>query len=347
MKKKIITLLLTTSAVLSLVGCGSKYEEYVTLGDYKNMTITDSTNTISSTKNSYSKEDIESHIRASICLYSPDLIKQTNEPITKDNCISFEGTVTDESGNESNFALSNKMVSELSDIKGLDEGVLNHKVGDTIKITLPLDTGTLTANIKIISVSNDPLTLFNNDWVKKYDSEYNCKTTDEYYKAIEKHLKSEAKENEKSTKISLIANNVLENAKVKKYPEESINKEIKNAKAQYSKMEELYNIDIKENIMTNNNLSSDEDYKNFLESIAKEQVKENLVYNRIAEIEKLNPTEKEYEEKIKEYKSEHKDSYDSYDVVGEEHVKQYILNDIVEDWLYENNTVKTNSTSSK
>ena len=77
------------------------------------------------------------------------------------------------------------------------------------------------------------------------------------------------------------------------------------------------------------------------ENHTKEQVKENLVYSRIAEIEKLTPTEEEYKEKISEYKKEHKNSYDSYDVLGEKKVKQYILNGIVEDWLYKNNTVVT------
>ena len=98
-------------------------------------------------------------------------------------------------------------------------------------------------------------------------------------------------------------------------------------------------MDIKSNIMTANNLSTDKDYEKYLKTLAEEQVKQNTIYNNIAEKEKLTPTEDEYTKKLKEYTTKHKDSYDSVDIIGEDAAKQYILNTIVEDWLYQNNSV--------
>lgn len=337
MRKKILLLLITTITAISLLGCAkSEYAKYINVGDYKNLELTDNSGIQEET---YTDEDVNNHIRTTICLENPDLIKETNAPIEDGNCVSFEGTITNSDGTESNFSLSNRMVSELSEIDGLKEGVIGHSVGEELEIPLSVGDEKMTAKIKITSVAEDPINYFNDEWVKTYDKDYNTKTTSEYKKAIKKHLKEEAETTNKSSKISVIVNDIMKNASVKEYPENSVNNELKSVKAQYKKMEEIYNVNIKENIMTNNNISTDDDYNKFLKSIAKEQVKTNLVFNRIAELEKIKPSEDEYKEKIKEYKKVHKDSYDSYDVIGEEKVRQYILNEIVEDWLYEHNTV--------
>ena len=114
MKKKIVTLLIATTAMLSLVGCGSTNDKYVSIKDYKNMKITDT----NLSQFDYSDEDVNNAIRSSIINYSPSLIIETNEPINEKSCISFEGTATNESGEESQFSLSYKMYSELEEIDG-------------------------------------------------------------------------------------------------------------------------------------------------------------------------------------------------------------------------------------
>lgn len=86
MKKKIVTLLIATTAMLSLVGCGSTYDKYVSIKDYKNMKITDT----NLSQFDYSDEDVNNTIRSSIINYSPNLITETNEAINEKSCISFE-----------------------------------------------------------------------------------------------------------------------------------------------------------------------------------------------------------------------------------------------------------------
>ena len=178
MKKKIVTLLIATTAMLSLVGCGSTYDKYVSIKDYKNMKITDT----NLSQFDYSDEDVNNTIRSSIINYSPNLITETNEAINEKSCISFEGTATNESGEESQFSLSYKMYSELAEIDGLQEGVLGHKTDDEIDLTLNLSSGKLTAHIKITLVANDPLNSFTDDWVKEYGNNENVETKDDYYK---------------------------------------------------------------------------------------------------------------------------------------------------------------------
>lgn len=335
MKKKIVTLLIATTAMLSLVGCGSTYDKYVSIKDYKNMKITDT----NLSQFDYSDEDVKNTIRSSIINYSPSLITETNEPINEKSCISFEGTATNESGEESQFSLSYKMYSELAEIDGLQEGVLGHKTGDEIDLTLNLSSGKLTAHIKITLVANDPLNSFTDEWVKEYGNNEDVETKDDYYKTIETQVKTNKEASSKSEKISAISEKLMKETEMKKYPDGAVEAELKVIKAQYAKLEELYNMDIKSNIMTANKLSTDKDYEKYLKTLAEEQVKQNTIYNNIAEKEKLTPTEDEYTKKLKEYTTEHKDSYDSVDIIGEDAAKQYILNTIVEDWLYQNNSV--------
>ena len=336
MKKKIITFLVTTISVITLIGCtSSEYKQYVDLGEYKNLKLT----TTGLTDEKISDEDVNNQIRDNITLYSPDLLKETNEKITEESCVSLDGTAQYEGSDASTFSLSNKMISELKDINGLADVVIGKSVNDKINTTLNLDSGKLTVNLTITSVVEDPLKLLTDDWVVKYAASEDIKTTKDYKKYIKEQLESQIKESNKTNKLSVIEDKIKETSKIKKYPENAIKKEIEIAKAQYEAMGKLYNLDIKTNIMTTNNLSSDEDYEKFIKSIATEEVDRNLIYNRIAEKEKLVPSDEDYTKKLSEYKSEHKDSYDSIDVIGEDTAKQYILNDIVDDWLYEHNTV--------
>ena len=336
MRKKLLTFLLTTVAVISLVGCSSsKYSKYVTVGEYENLKLTDTSGNQEAT---YSQDDIDRTIRENICIKTPTLLKQTKKPITDKNCVSFEGKIK-VNKETSDFSLSNKMIEEMSQIEGLKEGLMGHSVGEKLKIKVKINGQSLTANVKITSVTNDPLSVLTDAWVNKNDEEYKSKTVKEYKSNIKNYLKTTAENTNKSNKISVITNEIVKNSKVIKYPENAVSNELKCAKKQYKQMGKMYNINIKENIMQQNNLKTDKEYETFLNKIAKQETKRNLVFNRIAEIEKLTPSEDTYKKEIKTYKKEHKNSYDAYEIVGEKVVKQYILNEKVENWLYTHNTV--------
>lgn len=337
MRKKVIALLLTVVTVVSLTGCGSKYKEYISVDKYKNMKLT-TTEELSTEK--ISKDTVNNQIRHNICMYSPTFLKETDKGITENDCISFEGTVKTKDGTTTDFTASNEMMSSFKNIKGFKKAVIGHIVGDKFSFEIEDNNTTMTADIKITSVVSDPLELFTNDWVKNYSDNSNIKTTKKYYDYIKDELKTNAKNTNKSIKLTAIMKKIEKSTELKKYPDGAVKDELKVIKAQYDKMAELYNVTIKENIMANNNLSTNEEYENFLKKMAKDQVKENLIYCRIAEIEKLTPTEDEYQTYLKDYKSEHANSYDSLDIVGKKVAKQYILNEIVQDWLVEHNTVK-------
>ena len=83
----------------------------------------------------------------------------------------------------------------------------------------------------------------------------------------------------------------------------------------------------------------DEDtFNSQLSKAAKDQVKQDLAVNLIAEKEKLTPTEKELEKKYKEYAQQY--GYESVDALkeaaSEDDLKRMATQEAVQDWVTKN-----------
>ena len=172
-----------------------------------------------------------------------------------------------------------------------------------------------------------------------------AKTADEYRKEVRKQIESSAETANETTLKSEIQEALLEEIDVKKYPKDAVEEQKKQMTDYYTQMAGLYGIELSEFITTYLQMTEDE-----FNSKVKESAQQTAVFDEaiklIAEKQKLEPSEKEYKEKFKEYAEQAGADVDAYvEQVGEDVLKAAILRDAVLDYLVDNCVQVENSDS--
>ena len=125
----------------------------------------------------------------------------------------------------------------------------------------------------------------------------------------------------------------MENVEVKKYPQESVDKQIEQAKEQYVQLAELYGTTL-EDLLETQFMTTEEEFNEMLKESAQESAAFDEAVKLIADKENLTLSDKEYEEKIAEYVKEYGMGVDEYkEQIGEELLKNTILRETVVDYL--------------
>ena len=125
----------------------------------------------------------------------------------------------------------------------------------------------------------------------------------------------------------------MEKLAVKKYPQESVDKQIEQAKEQYVQLAELYGTTL-EDLLETQFMTTEEEFNEMLKESAQESAAFDEAVKLIADKENLTLSDKEYEEKIAEYAKEYGMGVDEYkEQIGEELLKNTILRETVVDYL--------------
>lgn len=235
---------------------------------------------------------------------------------------------------------------------GFEDQIIGHSTGEEFDIEVKFsdsypgtDVAGKVARFHIVlnEIYKQNIPELTDEWVASNSK--TAKTADEYRKEVRKQIESSAETANETTLKSEIQEALLEEIDVKKYPKDAVEEQKKQMTDYYTQMAGLYGIELSEFITTYLQMTEDE-----FNSKVKESAQQTAAFDEaiklIAEKQKLEPSEKEYKEKFKEYAEQAGADVDAYvEQVGEDVLKAAILRDAVLDYLVDNCVQVENSDS--
>ena len=355
----IITLLICLAGVLALVlfmnqpekslyEKVSDYDKYVKLGDYKGLT--------------YTKEKIkvtDKEVKAEIDnrLAAKATTKDSKKGTVKDGDnvnISYVGKIDGkkfDGGSADNYTLT---IGSGTFIDGFEEGLVGKKVGEkvTLDLKFPKDYNnkevagkdvTFEVTINSKQVTNTPK--YDEEFIKA-NSDYDNK--EDYEASVKKDLTENKQKSAEDTAKQTLWSEAVENAEVKKYPEDSIKTEQKAIIEQYKVMAQNYNMEWEDFLKTYMQ-TTDKEFKKQAKTYAESVAKQKLVLYAIADKEDLKISDKDYkarlEELLKNAGMTEKQFKEQYNMTLEEYAEQNdfksnFLSEKVNDFIYKNAKAK-------
>lgn len=343
MNKRWIAVILSVMMALSLAGCGSEVsDDYITIKKYKKLEIP------KVEKTEVTDESVDYTINSQLSL------SQEREAVTGRAAengdtvdIDYVGTVNGvefSGGSASGVMLvlgSGQFVRAEGDYKGFEEQIEGHEIGDNfdIQVQFPEDyrdqelAGSVANfHITLNAIYEMKLPELTDEWVQENSEE--SKTVEEYKEEIRKQMEENSELQVTNALQSAALEALLEETEVKKYPEDEVQAEYKTTEDNYKKLADGYGLEFEEFLSTYMNMSM-EDFEKRTQESSEKIVKANMACRLLAEKKRLEPSEKEYEEQIKEYAENA--GYDDVEAfkenVGEDLLKKAILQRKVAEYL--------------
>ena len=324
----------TSASAVRLVSV-SDVSKYVTIGEYKGLTLDRSSVTVTD-------DDVQAEIDYNLEENGTEVNDGTVEE-GDSVTINFTGTIDGKEFDGGSAEDYDLVIGEGGMIDGFEDGIIGMKKGETkeLDLTFPDDyyEESVAGKPVVFKVTLQKFTRpseLNDEWVAA-NTEY--KTVDEYRAAVKKELE----ENEtKSADYDLYSNawsEVLANSEVKEYPEEDVDKAVE----AYKKLNENY---VKEAGMEMSDFlkaqgMSEEDYEEDCQQYAESKVEQNLIVQGIMDAEGLSindeETQKLKDDLIEEYGFASID--EMIETYGEQEVNESLALLRVERFIVENATV--------
>ena len=324
----------TSASAVRLVSV-SDVSKYVTIGEYKGLTLDRASVTVTD-------DDVQAEIDYNLEENGTEVNDGTVEE-GDSVTINFTGTIDGKEFDGGSAEDYDLVIGEGGMIDGFEDGIIGMKKGETkeLDLTFPDDyyEESVAGKPVVFKVTLQKFTRpseLNDEWVAA-NTEY--KTVDEYRAAVKKELE----ENEtKSADYDLYSNawsEVLANSEVKEYPEEDVDKAVE----AYKKLNENY---VKEAGMEMSDFlkaqgMSEEDYEEDCQQYAESKVEQNLIVQGIMDAEGLSindeETQKLKDDLIEEYGFASID--EMIETYGEQEVNESLALLRVERFIVENATV--------
>lgn len=291
---------LSVISLVSLTGCGSKsggneyakyakYAKYVTLGDYKNLEIDRVVYTITD-------EDVQSEIEG--LLYSYAETNEISDRAAQDGDIvniDYVGTVDGEEFEDGSEEDCEVEIGSETFIEGFEEQLVGMKNGETKDITVtfpePYD-GVLDGKEAIFHVTMNQIyeldmPKYNDEFVQEYTD---SSTTDEYEAALKEELQTSSDEDSESMACSDALYEIMENSTFDGYPQELYDLTKTELETSIQDMADMFGMEVSE-------LFGD-DYD--IDEATAEAVNEKLIVYAIADAEKLQVSDEDYDSYVAE-----------------------------------------------
>ena len=307
----------TSASAVRLVSV-SDVSKYVTIGEYKGLTLDRSSVTVTD-------DDVQAEIDYNLEENGTEVNDGTVEE-GDSVTINFTGTIDGKEFDGGSAEDYDLVIGEGGMIDGFEDGIIGMKKGETkeLDLTFPDDyyEESVAGKPVVFKVTLQKFTRpseLNDEWVAA-NTEY--KTVDEYRAAVKKELE----ENEtKSADYDLYSNawsEVLANSEVKEYPEEDVDKAVE----AYKKLNE-------------------KDYEEDCQQYAESKVEQNLIVQGIMDAEGLSLDDDDIQTLKDELLSEY--GYESFDQLvayyGEQEVNESLALMRVERFIVDNATVNETS----
>ena len=313
----------------------SDVSKYVTIGEYKGLTLDRPSNTVTD-------EDVDAEIEYNLEEKGTEVSDGTVEEgdtVT----INFTGTIDGKEFDGGSAEDYDLVIGEGSMIEGFEDGIVGMKKGETkeLDLTFPDDyyEESVAGKDVVFKITLQKFTRpseLNDEWVTA-NTEY--KTIEEYRAAVKKELE----QNEAQAADYDLYNNawseVLAASEVKEFPKEDVEQAVK----AYKELNEAY---VKEAGMKMSDFlesqgMTEEDYEEDCQQYAESKVEQNLIVQGIMDAEGLSLEDDEIQTLKEELASEY--GYESFDELvadyGEQEVNESLALIRVERFIVENATV--------
>lgn len=337
MKRKIAVMICSVLAVSSVLsGCQASKgleNDYVKIAQYKDVEISEVAKAEEVTD-----DDIDYAIQAKLQeqpLTDEKLKVKNGDTVIIDYVGKIDGEAF-EGGSAQGTALE---IGSGTFIPGFEESVIDHNIGETFDWNgnFPKDyhSEDLAGKDVVFTITVNGITPELDDEFVKSVSE-SSKTVDEYKKEIKEELTKNRELTYKTSVGEAAWNEIISNTEVKKYPEDQINEKTETLINQYKSVAESSGVEYEDYIKQQTGMSVD-DFKTQLEEVVKENLKQTLVSQAIAEKEKISLTDEEYEKKLEELVERYnfKDVDEIKSIAPEEDLKEMIINEMVIEWVGE------------
>ena len=226
-------------------------------------------------------------------------------------------------------------------IEGFEDSIIGHKIGDTFDWNgkFPENYGssdlagkdvTFTITVKSISKKNTPK--LTDKLVKKVSKK--SKTVKEYKEEVKKSLEEDNEKTYNDTLQQAAWQKVLDNTKVKKYPEKDVKKIEDSLISQYKSVAKAYNMSY-DDLIKQQMGTTVEKFEKQVTKAAKSSVKQTLVTKAIADKENIKLDDETYKTELKKIADAY--GYDSVKALkkaaSKSELKEIALNDLVKEWL--------------
>ncbi len=336
MKKKMVVLLLTLGILGTALGCGEKkdkaedkdttkteqssqqdfkltnkdgkvvavdmdnIEDYITLGEYKNLQVTEAP------KATVPEEEVDNSIHYSLMTAYEQVEVTEDRAVQKDDTVNIDYTgymdgEEFEGGSAKNYELR---IGSGSFIAGFEDGLIGHKKGEevTLDLTFPTDYKAeemqgkaVQFKVKINNISQPPQ--LTDEWVAA-NTDY--KTVEEFRTAQKETMqKSIDLEYEGQIKSDLFGM-VVESTEFKEYPDALLKQGKKNVRQRLDQMYQAQFQMTLDDYIKNQGISDEEVDKVLTES-AKTYLQQNLIVQAIFNAEGIEMSEEDYKAEEAKY----------------------------------------------
>ena len=315
--------------------------EYVELGDYKNIEVTEQDTTVTD-------EDVENELQSQVDNAAVEY-EQITEGTVKDGDvvnIDFVGKMNGEEfqgGSDSDFNLT---IGSGQFIDGFEAGLIGKNVGDTVTLDLTfpedysktntdLNGAAVEFTVTINYIQGEELARELNDAFvqKQTNGQYN--TVDEYRAYVREDLETTNKDTARKTEINEAWSKIKENATFKKDPEELINYIYDSQMYQFESMLSMYGVD-KETYLAQMG-QTEEEFEESLMDYCRDSAQTSLLVRAIIEAENIDLTDAEYEEGLQTLAEENSMDVDTMkSTYAESMLKDALRQERIQNFVEEN-----------
>ena len=230
------------------------------------------------------------------------------------------------------------------DYAGFEDQIVGHNTGDEFDITVQFpddyqDTSKagVVARFHIVlnEIYSQNIPELTDEWVA--ENSQDSTTVDEYREEVKERLEESSEQSARTELENGVQQALLDQSEMKKYPDGAVDEQIEQANNYYTMIASMYGIELSD-FITGYLQMTEDDFNTQVEKLAKESVQLDEAMKLIAEKEKLEPTDEEYEEAIKGYAEEAgADDIDAFkEQYGEDSLKDSALRQAVLDYLVDN-----------
>lgn len=329
MKKKIVLLTLASVLSLSMVACSSKkgndgnataspspsvdkvavltadLTEYVKLGDYKGLTITEVDATVTDA-------DVEAQIKKTL-ENNATWTEQKKSYKAKDGDkvnIDYVGKLDGTAFENGSAKAKELIIGNNNYIDGFDTGIVGHKKGETfdMKVTFPETYGAnpdlagkeTVFTVTLNSVSKQNIPELTDKYVKETLSKTST-TVKEYKKEVRKTLEAAAKENKDTEETRYAVQAAMNNAEITEYPADQMQYYKDLVNNYYTNIASYYYGLSLTDFYTQSGYTDESWNTDVVTKSAQDMLKQVMVIQAIAKAENLQITDEEYEKALPEY----------------------------------------------
>lgn len=334
MKKHKTAWALCLAALLVMTGCNSG-EGVVTLGEYKG-------HTLDKVPYEVHEHEIDDYIEQMI-LYTAPVVEITDRAVAEGDTvvIDYRGLLDGEAFEGGTAEGASLTIGSGQFIPGFEEGLVGVMPGESVDIPLTfpeeyhaeeLAGQAVVFEVTVHYIKGEKIIPeFDDAWVAE-NSLYT--TTEEYRAGLRASMEQELRYDAEQSQLSTLLDRIIENTTFGKLPKEQLEKRARSIKQYHENYAAMMGTDLATYLAYNG--MTEADFYDWLDGIAEEAVKNELVLEAIAKAEGLTLTDEDRESYATRY------GYNDYAHVLEnndaEMVEEFILAEKVEQFLLENNT---------